>query len=558
VIAQLLSGLVDAFSSVQNATLENPAWSLNDPSTWDAVGVTPSESGQSVSPYTALNLGAVWQAVSTISGDVACMPLNRYRRLPDDERAIDSSSIVQYLVSTQPNDEMSAFDFWRRHMVHALLWNDAYAWIERRTRYGEPTALINLLPDRTKPARLASGELAYVTEVDGHLEVLYKEEVFHTRGISIDNACGYRLIDAARSALGLALAQQSFQSKFFANGSQMAGILEVPASMTTKAAANLEEGFRKRSTGPGNWFKTIVLRDGAKFHSVMVNPQQAQMVEQRVEQVRDIARYFNLPGFKLGLQDSVSYNSSEMAQRIYLTSCLLHWMTAITAECHLKLLSKEERRANSRYFEHNTSVLLETDFKTLNEVLEIQRRNEIINANEWRRKINLPKREDEGGEEYENPNTKSAPGAGGDEPPAKSAPAKPKPNKKTADAHRQLLASTLDRMARRVGLSARKAAKTPEKFLALVDTKAAEHRGPFSEAVAPILVAHAAVADLEASQLYQQVESGFFEPFVTAITNLANLQAGQDVFQQSVESSMDAFEKLAGQRIAGEVIGATP
>lgn len=563
----MLSGLLSSVAPsarapsgmrLRNATLENPIYSLDDPAVYEMFGATPSASGQVVSPHRALHLGSVWQAVSTISGDMASMPFNRYKRTSDDDRELDRSHNVQYLIATQPNDEMSPFDLWRRLFIHALIWGNGYLYIERRSRYSDPLSLINLLPDRTEPVRRPNGELGYVTEVDGRMEPLFKEEVFHLKGISLDNSCGHRLIAAAREAIGLALARQSFESKFFANGSHMSGVLEVPASMTAKAAGNLEEGFSKRVNTSAGWFKVAILRDGAKFQSTMVSPEQAQLVEARTEDSREIARYFNMPGFKLGLQDSVSYNSSEMAQRIYLTTCLLHWMSATAGEAHLKLLTPQEKRDDAIYFEHNASVLIESDVKTLNEVLEIQRRNEIINANEWRRKINLNKRTDPGGETYVNPNTKPAPGAGGDKPPSEPAgtpPKKPKPSKATADAHRLLLIDTLDRMGRRVGLSARKAAKVPEKFLALVDTGAAEHRPAFSEAVAPILVAHASVADMDANGLYQRVEGEFFGALSESLTALSTLTASQDVFQQSVDSSMDSFEKLTGQRVAGLVIG---
>ena len=112
-------------------------------------------------------------------------------------------------------------------------------------------------------------------------------------------------------------------------------------------------------------------------------------------------------------------------------------------------------------------------------------------------------------------------------------------------------------MARRVGLSARKAAKAPEKFLAMVDTAGAEHRAPFSEAVAPILVAHASVADLDANGLYQQTEGAFFGALTESLSALATLSASQEVFQQAVDGSMDSFEKLTGPRVAGIVLGAS-
>lgn len=401
-------------TAIRNGSMENPSISLSDPKAWQEIfSGSKSEAGIAVTHRTALTLAPVWQAVTMISGDLASMTLDCYRRLPGDNREIDSEHSAQPLVSVQVNEEVAAFEFWRKLVLHALLWGNGYAWISRPGGLlGSPEGLYNLLPDRTAPARAPkTGRLFYLTEVEGRLEPLFREEVLHVKGPSLECGVGYDLVSAARNSLGLALAAESFGSKYFAQGTHGGGTLELPLHYTEKAAKNLEASFARTYAGRENAFKIIVLRDGAKFSAVTVDAQKAQMHELREDQVRDVARFFNIPPFKLGLADSVSYNSAEMGQLVYLTGCLNHWRLAVSSECGMKLLTEIERK-KTHYFEHNASNLIELDTKTLNEVLEVQRRNEVINANDWRRKINLPRRRDPGGEEYLNPNTRSA-GQGG-------------------------------------------------------------------------------------------------------------------------------------------------
>lgn len=535
-------------SRVRNASLENPTMSLNDPAAWDEIlGGSASTSGIKVSHESALSYAPVWQAVSIISGDVAVATLDLYKRMPGGDRDVDTENNAQQLVSTQWNEETSAFDGWRRLMLHALLWTNGYAYIRRANRLGEPLELLNLLPDRTTPRYDSNGKLFYITEVAGRLVPLFKEEVLHVKGLSIECGKGCDLVDKARNAIGLALAAEGSTSKFFANGMQAGGILEIPPNLTPKAKANLEEGWAKKYSGHDNWFKTVILRDGAKFHQVTIDAQKSQSHELREDQVRDVARFYNLPPFKLGISDSVSYGSAEQSQRVYLGG-LKHWFVAVSSECDIKLLKSEERK--DHFFEHNASKLIEIDFKTLNETLEIQRRNEIISANEWRRKVNLPKRTDKGGDEYVNPNIKSAP-------PAASGAKNAERDTRIRNAHRGLLSDAIDRMARRVTYNARRASKNPEKFCDWLDTGADEHRVVFDESVRPAVNVIAASGGVEAEPLYTSASTAFFSTLVASLNPFTEAPHKETDLATNVDRECKTFETTIAAAIIPLVIKET-
>jgi len=125
----------------------------------------------------------------------------------------------------------------------------------------------------------------------------------------------------------------------------------------------------------------------------------------REDQVRDTARFFNLHPSKLGLSDSVSYNSQEQSQKDHVSSCLHPWFKAISSECDIKLLTPRNLRGRLQYFSHDTAELVTPDIQTQTEVLSKQIEATIINPNEARRVLKRPPRP--GGEEYGNPNTSS-------------------------------------------------------------------------------------------------------------------------------------------------------
>lgn len=388
------------------ASLENPSVSLNDPDAWnDLFGEgMRTDAGVLVSHRGALKFSPVWQAVSMISGDVAKLPLEVFRRLDDEKgREVDKAHPAYRLVRRKPNREMHAFKFWRRLMVHGLLWGNGYAYIDRNGR-GDPIELFNLLPDRTAPERI-NGELFYVTETkkpDGSpwLRPLPSGDVLHVEGISIDGMEGCDLVEFAKNAIAVGLAAEGFAAKFFKHGVRTAGILELPAGLPKPAGDKIVEGFQKYQEGPDNWFKTVILRDGAKFHNVSVSPQEGEMTISREYAARDVARFFNLCPSRLGIKDSTSYNSKEEDNQNYLDSTLSPWLCSITGEGHTKLLSGAQQAADSHYFEHNTRALLTMNPLKRAQTAAIAIRNGWASPDEIRAAENMNPRKDGKGGQY--------------------------------------------------------------------------------------------------------------------------------------------------------------
>ncbi len=398
-------------------SLENPNLPLNDPAIWEEVfgEYQSSDAGISVNEDKALMYAPVWQAVNLIASSVATLPYHHYKYRPDISDTASEwqkNSIYDYLVSVspsgyeEPNDYQTAVQFWESFMVDALLWNNAFAYIiyDRSMR---PRALRLLNPDRTS-AEMHGNQLWYVTEYtdsDGHhrLKALYPWEVLHVKGLCAYGHQAPRFIKYARNSIGIGLAQQRFVAKFFANGGRIGGILELPVGMPKPVRDQVEEGFRKTYEDTDAPFKTVILRDSAKFHAAQQSPNDSQMVEAGEQQVRMIARWFNLSPALLGLGGSVSYNSKEQDNQAFLDHTLKRWLCKIQSECNLKLLPTN--RLGSEFFKHDTSDLVSMDALKMAQMHQIYRQMEVLSANEVRAKLNLLPIE--GGDEYDNPATSS-------------------------------------------------------------------------------------------------------------------------------------------------------
>lgn len=396
-------------------SLENPNLPLNSPEVWEQIfgSELSTEAGISVNEDTALMYAPVWQAVTLISSAVACLPFNHYRRLPDVSATASErlQSIQDYLVSVtpsggvDPDDYLTAVQFWEMFMVDALLWNNAYAFISYDNA-GRPKQLRLLNPDRTNAERV-NGQLLYVTEymLAGvpKLQALYPWEVLHIRGLSAYGIQAPRFIKYARNSIALGLAQQQYASKFFKNGGRVGGILELPAGMPKPVRDTVEEGFRRSYEQGDSPFKTVILRDSAKFHQAQISPRESQMSEGTEDQVRMVARWFGLSPAMLGVPGSVSYNSKEQDNQAFLDHCLKRWLRKISAECGIKLLTPQ--RQSREFFCHDVSDLISLDAGKQATAYQVYRQIGVLSPNEIRAKLNmLPY---EGGDRYDNPATSS-------------------------------------------------------------------------------------------------------------------------------------------------------
>ncbi len=373
--------------SERRATPENPSFNLNDPAAWAMLGAEPSASGVPVNHDSAMKVAAVWQAASMISGDIAKLHLSVYTD-PDCINE-DTAHPAFELVRWDWNDETIAFHGWRTIVLHALIWGNGYAFIDRNGR-GDPVGLYTLLPDRVSVER-HHGELFYVTETtreDGTpwLRPIPARDVYHLRGLSADGVSGLDWTKYARDCIGTALATEQFQAKYFKSGVRTGGILMIPREMKENAKNKLEEGFAKSYAGPDNWFKTVILRDGAKFEAAQSSLRDAQMVELEEGLVRKVGRFFNLAPSRLGLSDSVSYNSKSEDNQGYLDSTLSPWLIPIAGESRKKLLSQTSRDEKKHYFGHNTDELLRMNELQRYQVYAIAGQTRILTQNEMRKR----------------------------------------------------------------------------------------------------------------------------------------------------------------------------
>ena len=192
-------------------------------------------SGGSYSANKAMLLSCVYRCVDVISDSVAQLPLEPYFI---DEKGYKEKYVshpTYYLLNREPNRVMSRFTFIKTLIVSVLLRGNGYAYIERDSK-GNAIALHYL--DSTFVTIIDKPKLMYsVVGIKGLVEPC---NMLHILNFSYDGITGISTLSHAKNTLGLALDSESHASGFFKGGTNLAGILTVQSTLTSKQKEDIK------------------------------------------------------------------------------------------------------------------------------------------------------------------------------------------------------------------------------------------------------------------------------------------------------------------------------
>jgi HK97 family phage portal protein len=337
------------------ADLRNPtAWLLN------LMAGQQTSAGVTISPSTALEVGAYYACLRLISGDVAKLPLWVYRRLPGDEgKERRPSHPVSRLIHDEFNPTTAAFTGRETLTQWAMGMGNGVALIERDASQN-PTALWPIHPSRIRVEQDDKDPRAYWYEWrrdDATTAVLFPSEVLHLRGMG-DGLWGFSVAQMAARTLGLATGTEEYASGFLGNGAWSSGYLSHPKALNEKALKNLRDSVAERHQGVSNAFRPMVLEEGMTWQQATVPPEDAQLLETRKFEVEEIARWFGVPPHKIGHLERATFSNIEHQAIDYVNSALMPWLIRWEQEIKRKLFGQ---RAGNLFAEHNVTALLRGD-----------------------------------------------------------------------------------------------------------------------------------------------------------------------------------------------------
>lgn len=369
-------------------------------------GITQSASGVTVTAASAMRVPAVRRAVSLIAESVATLPFKTY--VENKEAAKDHPSYG--LVHDWANDWTSAEELRELLTADALLTGHGFAQVVRVE--GRPVELHRMDPGAVSIEYDDFGEPSYRVQLkNGGNAVLAYHDVLHIQGLR-----GVSPIVLAREAIALALAAEGHLSGFFKNGGRPSGVIRHPEKLTAEAHQKITKSWFDTHGGEQSG-KTAFLDEGMEFQEIALKLADAEFSEVRREQVREIARAFNVPPALLYELSRGTWSNFEQSHRDFLTGTLRPWISRWQAAYTRVLLAPEERA--SFYIEAKPDDLLSVEFAARATAYSQYRAMGAMTANDVRGGLNLPALPE--GNEITNPFT-TTPGAAS----APAAPEEPK------------------------------------------------------------------------------------------------------------------------------------
>jgi HK97 family phage portal protein len=275
-----------------------------------------SNAGTIVDSKTALQINAVYSAVSLISDTISSLPVDVYVRRDGARFPFrPAPAWVQ-----KPDVDTTKEAFWGAIIVSMLIEGNAYVRIFSNQR-GEIVSMMVLSPLDVEPKRNGLGQLMF--KVEGEEKLLSSDEiVFIPDVVRPGHIKGVSRVDYLKNNLSLAIALENYAARFFGTGTHTSGVIEFPGNLTAEQAKGLQDAFDSRHRGWQKAHKTAVLSGGAKYVPTTSENDKAQFIEARKFAVEEIARAFRIPPSMLAIEGSYTYSSVEQQSLAFLQYCI--------------------------------------------------------------------------------------------------------------------------------------------------------------------------------------------------------------------------------------------
>ena len=373
---------------------ETKALTLADPEAFGLFGLTPTASGIQVSGSSALRVPAVSCATALISETTGTLPVKLHNTITKETQR-DHPAFK--LIHDEANEWTSAGQL-RTALTFDALTNDTggFALV---TRYsdGRPAELHRLDPATVTIETGSDGAPLYIVRSPGT-----KTTYPHTEIVHIRHFAGLSPLTLGREAIGLAVAFERHLGHLFRNGARPSGIITAEKPLGDEAKRKIAQSWFSTHSGErsGN---TAILDEGMAYQQLAMTLTDAQFAENRLEQVREIARAFRVPPTMLFELTRGTWSNTEEMTRQFYTVTMKPWLRS-WEWAYAKALLTPEERATFR-IEFVIDDLLTADLATRAAAYGQYRSMGVLTANEVRTGLNLPARAD--GNSLANPYTTS-------------------------------------------------------------------------------------------------------------------------------------------------------
>lgn len=328
----------------------------------------------------SINLSAVFAAIEIISNSVAELPINVKTREDDEIGLIKVHPIYDVL----NNSLLTKFMLMKMLIVDMLLYGNGIAYIDRDID-GTPKSII-YCPYGTYNIRYndKTRSLYYtITSIrKGQIEPI---DVIHLIKNSKNGVEGIGILNYASSTLELAKATEKAAQDYFSSGCHLAGILSTTAARLTKEQREaIRDAWNQAHGTKGTGM--AILENGMTYSPVAANSKESQLLETRLFNLNDIARFFSISPVLLGDLSHSSYSTIEASLLEFVTHTLFPYITLIENEFTRKLIKPSEKNL---YIDLDENYIVKSDKQSQANYLSTLVSKGIMTINEARHQLGL-------------------------------------------------------------------------------------------------------------------------------------------------------------------------
>lgn len=304
-------------------------------------------SGVSVSNDTAMRQATVYSCVNVLSRAIGTLPCH-LMKIDGRNRIKATDDNLYYLLHDQPNEWMTAPEFWGMAMNHLSLRGNFFALKNRGLSLTGPVReLIPLAPGVVHEVKQDEKyRLTYVLKYpDGTLKNVPQSEIMHIRGMTVNGFMGVNPIQYIRESIALGLASEEFGARYFGSGTHPGMIVEHPKKLSPEGHSNLQAALTETYSGLGKSHRLMLLQEGMKYQKVAIDPKDSQFIELRKYQKAEIVDiFFGMPLTVISSEDKTpTYASAEQFSIGFIVYALMPWIVAIEKAISRDLIPRDKR-----------------------------------------------------------------------------------------------------------------------------------------------------------------------------------------------------------------------
>lgn len=343
-------------------------FSSRDPQLWNLLGLkTRTTSGATVNEDTANGIAAYWRGKNAVANSFKSLPCHLYQRLPNKRRKVVYDHPAARLVSDSPSPTWGPARFKQVSMLWRFDWGNFCAEIER-TNGGKPVALHPIHTSRVYRHWEGKKMTFKVLNNNGTTATIEPADMLHFMFVPWwDGTWGISPIGVGRNSFGLTVTADEYGGKYFANSALPSVVVTTSDNMEKPERDEFRREWAEIYGGDNEGGVAILSNAPGGTTDVKtisgIPAKDAQFIETRVYQVREMARWLGVPVHKLYDMEHAHYNNLEHSQIDYSTDSVMPHAIEAEEELTRKLLTQRERESGL-YFAYNMEGLLRGDMKT--------------------------------------------------------------------------------------------------------------------------------------------------------------------------------------------------